>query len=359
MKKKLISLALVCAMVFALGATALADTELTAPGTGNTSVTYNAPPTYTVTIPAAVELGDAAVTKNISADNVTLEGGKQIKVVLESATYTNSGSTFSAKNGESVVKYSITADSAIGIGDTVATFTADGEKELSFTVTDKSGITVAGDHTETLTFKISVEDSTVPVTGVTLDKTSLELTAGGDRATLTATVTPDTATDKNVTWSSSNTSAATVANGVVTPVAAGTATITATAGGQSATCTVTVKIAWNSDVLQGSGVIERDGITLTPSNGDARLYDNFYDYGMNTFTAPNGTNFKKIEIVCSTYRGGWSGATEEVIGSYQPYPEEEPDYWRDIIKVTWTGDSSEVSFTSSIFGVQSITFTLG
>ena len=240
MKKKLISLALVCAMVFTLGATALADTELTAPGTGNTSVTYKAPPMYTVTIPAAVELGDAAVTKNISADNVTLEGGKQIKVVLESATYTNSGSTFSAKNGESVVKYSITADSAIGIGDTVATFTADGEKELSFTVTDKSGITVAGDHTETLTFKISVEDSTVPVTGVTLNKTALELNAGGAAETLTATVEPDTATDKNVTWSSSNTSVATVANGVVTPVAAGTATITATAGGKTATCNVTV-----------------------------------------------------------------------------------------------------------------------
>jgi hypothetical protein len=80
---------------------------------------------------------------------------------------------------------------------------------------------------------------------------------------------------------------------------------------------------------------------------------------MNTFTAPNGTNFKTIEIVCSTYGGGWSGATKEVIGSYQPYPEDEPDYWLDIIKVTWTGDSSEVSFTSDIFGVQSITFTLG
>lgn len=327
MKKKLISLALVCAMVFTLGATALADTELTAPGTGNTSVTYKAPPMYTVTIPAAVELGDTAVTKNISAENVTLEGGKQIKVVLESATYTNSGSTFSAKNGESVVKYSITADSAIGIGDTVATFTADGEKELSFTVTDKSGITVAGDHTETLTFKISVEDSTVPVTSVSLNKTALELTAGGAEETLTATVAPTDATDKNVTWSSSDTSIATVdANGVVTPVAAGTATITATAGGKSATCTVTVKGIlkfegqyWNFDevdVETGDPIIVPYSVSIeftdTDTWGDIVAKDPRV-YTENDSDAPDG----KIVKISGVGEFGGEVKSEESTHTYQ------------------------------------------
>ena len=82
----------------------------------------------------------------------------------------------------------------------------------------------------------------VKVTGVKLNKSSKSLTIG-DTFTLTATVKPNNATDKSVTWSSSNTSVATVdENGVVTAVAEGTATITATASnGVKADCTVTVK----------------------------------------------------------------------------------------------------------------------
>lgn len=83
------------------------------------------------------------------------------------------------------------------------------------------------------------EEQTVAVESVTLNKTELTLEVGGEE-TLTATVAPDNATNKTVTWSSSNNTVATVANGKVTAVAAGTATITATADGKSATCTVTV-----------------------------------------------------------------------------------------------------------------------
>ena len=69
----------------------------------------------------------------------------------------------------------------------------------------------------------------VAVTGVSLNKNSTTLTVGGTE-TLTATVSPDGATDKTVTCSSDNTSVATVdANGLVTAVAEGTATITVTA----------------------------------------------------------------------------------------------------------------------------------
>src|SRR5574344_899554 len=64
------------------------------------------------------------------------------------------------------------------------------------------------------------------VSSVTLDNTELSL-AVGKTATLTATCTPDTAEDLTVTWSSSNESVATVADGVVTAVASGTAVITA------------------------------------------------------------------------------------------------------------------------------------
>ena len=79
----------------------------------------------------------------------------------------------------------------------------------------------------------------VEVSGVTLNQATLALKTG-ETGTLTATVQPSNATNKTVTWSSSNTSVATVTNGTVTAVAEGTATITATAGGKSATCQVTV-----------------------------------------------------------------------------------------------------------------------
>ncbi len=83
--------------------------------------------------------------------------------------------------------------------------------------------------------------TTVPVTGVTLNQTSISLTMGGT-ANLTATVAPDNATNKAVSWSSSNTASVTVSNGVVTAVAAGSATITVTTadGNKKASCIVTV-----------------------------------------------------------------------------------------------------------------------
>ena len=84
-------------------------------------------------------------------------------------------------------------------------------------------------------------DFSVPVTGVSLDKTSLSM-AIGDTQTLYATVTPSNATDNTVIWSTSNSSVATVtSSGEVTAKAAGNATITAMAGDKYATCTVTVK----------------------------------------------------------------------------------------------------------------------
>jgi formylglycine-generating enzyme required for sulfatase activity len=87
-----------------------------------------------------------------------------------------------------------------------------------------------------------VRSNVVPVTGVSLDKIIINLTVGGTAVTLTAEVQPANATNKAVTWTSSNTSIATVSNGVVTAVAAGTATITVTTddGNITASCAVTV-----------------------------------------------------------------------------------------------------------------------
>lgn len=85
-------------------------------------------------------------------------------------------------------------------------------------------------------------DDDVSVTGVSLDRTSAELDVGGT-LTLTATIEPANATNRNVSWSSSDVKVATVENGTVTAVAAGTADITVKTadGGKEASCTITVK----------------------------------------------------------------------------------------------------------------------
>ncbi|MBQ2675079.1 MAG: InlB B-repeat-containing protein [Prevotella sp.] len=112
----------------------------------------------------------------------------------------------------------------------------------------------------------------IHVSGVTLDKTSLTLNQGASE-TLTATVAPSNALDKSVTWSSSNTSVATVSNGKVTAVGAGTATITVKTndGGKTASCNVTVKAMYLLD-LQGN----LDGVDYNSlgSFGTADVYVN-------------------------------------------------------------------------------------
>ena len=114
-----------------------------------------------------------------------------------------------------------------------------------------------------------------PVTGVTLNKTATTITAGNTEQ-LTATVSPSNATDKNVTWSSSNTVVATVnTGGVVTAHSSGTATITATTvdGGHTASCVVTVpSVAVTGVTLNKTsttitvGNTEQLTATVAPSN---------------------------------------------------------------------------------------------
>ena len=107
-----------------------------------------------------------------------------------------------------------------------------------------------------------------PVTSITLDKTLLTI-YNGKTETLTATVTPSTASYTDVTWSSSNTSVATVSSsGMVTGVAKGTATITAAAkdgSGKSATCSVDVKQYVTGITLNKSALTLKEGQTQTLS----------------------------------------------------------------------------------------------
>ena len=128
------------------------------------------------------------------------------------------------------------SDEAVATVDANGKVTGVKAGEATITVTTEDG-------GKTATCKVTVSDKEINVTGVTLNKASVELNVGASE-TLTATIAPADATNKNVTWASSDAAVATVdANGKVTGVKAGTATITVTTedGGKTATCQVTVK----------------------------------------------------------------------------------------------------------------------
>lgn len=125
--------------------------------------------------------------------------------------------------------------------------------------------------------------TTVSVTGITLSETTLNKKVGDAAVTLTATVAPDNADDKTITWSSSDESVATVADGVVTIVGTGTALITATAkdgSGVEATCTVNVGLlAGKFSVDNGKQVqFSQGNLQYQASTKTWRFAENQYDY---------------------------------------------------------------------------------
>lgn len=126
--------------------------------------------------------------------------------------------------------------------------TAVKEGSATITVASKDGGARA-------TCEVTVSARVIEVESVTLSQKEATITVGSSM-TLTATVLPENATDKSVTWTSNNTSVATVVNGEVKAVGVGSASITATAGGKNATCTITVKEA----------VIEVSSVTLNQTS---------------------------------------------------------------------------------------------
>ena len=113
--------------------------------------------------------------------------------------------------------------------------TAKGEGSAQIKATSTNG--------KVATCSVKVTAASVAVTSVTFDKTWVSVSAGNS-FTITPTVAPSNATNKNLTWTSSNPSVATVSNGVVTGVSEGSAQIKATASnGKVATCSVKVTAA--------------------------------------------------------------------------------------------------------------------
>ncbi len=155
--------------------------------------------------------------------------------------------------------------------------------------------------------KDSKDDPISAVTGIALDKTTLTL-AIGEQYTFTATISPSDATDKTVTWTSSDATKATVANGKVIAVAAGTVTIIAKAGDKTATSTVTVLdgvkingIVWAKTNVAASGTFatnpESTGLLYQwnskvsrPATGTVTSWNSSWNGGFTTASAADTWN---------------------------------------------------------------------
>lgn len=230
----------------------------------------------------SVSPGDGAETKITALK----EGSSIITAKKGGADYKKWNVTVSPKTQIGLNKTAITLQEGEGSETLTATVTPDNGQRVTWTSSRKDVIVSPGEgnavtvtarniespRTATITATVKnvrgkdveatcavdVTSNAVPVTSITLNKTTLALTVGGDE-TLIPTIAPESATNKDLTWTSSDTAVATVdQNGKVTAKAVGTTTITATAAsGVTATCTVTVTAPGQTVAVTG--------VTVTPA----------------------------------------------------------------------------------------------
>lgn len=197
--------------------------KVTAVGAGKATITVTAEDgNKTATCAVTVNpISVTGVTLDQSALPISVGGSAELKANVTPENATNKTVTWSSDNTAVATVDASGKVTAVAPGTaTITVTTADGGKTANCTVT-----------------------VTQPVNDVTLDKTTMDLFVGNG-GTLTAKIQPDNASNKTVDWTTSNAGVATVdANGKVTAVGAGKATITATAADGSekkAACEVTV-----------------------------------------------------------------------------------------------------------------------
>ena len=212
--------------------------KLTAGGSGGIGIYYRwTNPSDSGTSSLTVS-GNAVVD---TRDSKILIASQASEVQVSAGSDGNGGIVFDGKSGTVYGNVTLDDPLTVGAGETLtipkgstltvpegATLTNNG------TITVQSGGTLEGTPTGNGTVEYKV-------TGVSLDKATLELFTGGSE-TLTATFQPANATNQDVTWSSDKPEVATVEGGTVKAVGEGEATIIVTTvdGGKTATCKVTV-----------------------------------------------------------------------------------------------------------------------
>lgn len=213
-------------------------------------------------------LKNTITTKDLTVtiDSSTVVAVQGVSITPTTATLTAIGETLTltpqitpSDASNKSVTYLSDNESVATVSDTgVVTAVANGTAVITVTTAD-------GNKTATCTVTVNIPPSTVSVTGVSVSPTSKSLKVG-ETVQLTATVSPQDATNKAVTYASSKPSVATVSEtGLVTAKSAGTATITVTTvdGNKTATSTITVTSSGGGGGGGGGGSVTTKKYKLT------------------------------------------------------------------------------------------------
>ena len=313
--------------------------------------------TCEVTVIAA-RVNVTGVTLNKSATTLYVGDSETLTATVAPADATNKTVSWTSDD-ESVATVEDGEITAVGVGS--ATITATTED---------------GDFTATC----DVTVNPVAVTSVALNKTSTSITYGNTE-TLTATILPANATNKNIVWTSSNESVATVEDGVITANAVGTTTITATSqadGTKADACTVTVTADKSKPKLTVtvfketfSSVPETSNTALKASHFDNEGWSfNSYCYGFGGFSirlassnnagnattpALNLTGEGTLTLKAFGYKAGETtmslSGTNCTLSTTSftdlPVGENEEDLVEKTVGITVTGENPKITFNAT------------
>ena len=275
--------------------------EVTPVGSLVSAITGTCGAGATLQVTTAGVVSASCGTSNVAVSSVSLSptsstitsanGTVQLTATIAPSNATNKNVTWASSNTTVATVSSTGLVTGLSNGSaTITVTTADGSKKATCAIT------------------VNISTTTVAVTGVAVSPTSVSVPAGST-TTLVATISPSNATNKSVSWTSNNTVAATVSSsGVVTGIAAGSATITVTTadGAKTATCAVTVTAVASTTVVRiedsatsSTGLCSYDGALKAYSGAS-----NGYAINLSNSTA-KGINWKVEVAAAGTFTLTW------------------------------------------------------
>jgi uncharacterized protein YjdB len=310
-----------------------------------------------VEAPNSIELVTNGENSKALGAKMTPEDATEVKLAYESsdesvATVDENGVVTAVADGECVITTYVIADipataesaeakpvvdEAAASEAEVADSAADSEAPDDAVASEPEDTTDADSSFDVVPDGLSAETKvtvTTKVEQITLNKTEGTLTVGNS-VTVTATVTPDNATNATVNWTSSDEAVATVdSNGKVTAVAAGSATITATSesdGDVSADYALTVNKAAAKPATRYSGTTSSAGAATTPSyTAPSTPSASTPTYVPEPAPAP-APDPAPAPAEPSQPSGGGSGSSNDPLGGLNPN-----DYWVSPDQTDWT-----------------------